>query len=136
MKLITIQVFENYFEAHILKSRLENDGIKCFIHDENMVSLNPLYNVTLGGIKLKVEEHDVKKAKTIISEIENTSLTNDHNQAIRCPNCGSENIYAHFKSIKSIKALFAMLLSFLLFIYPPYYKTLNKCKECGSEFKH
>jgi hypothetical protein len=28
----------------------------CHLFDENMVTLNPLYNITVGGIKLKVEE--------------------------------------------------------------------------------
>ena len=52
MELITVKVFDSGIEAHILKARLESENIPCFIFDENIVTLNPLFNFAVGGIKL------------------------------------------------------------------------------------
>lgn len=42
MKLITIKTFDNYFEANLLKSKLESENIVCYLFDETLVTLNPL----------------------------------------------------------------------------------------------
>ena len=60
-----------------MKSKLESKNIMCFLFDENIVGLNPLYNVTVGGIKLKINKSDVDKAISIIEEVEKACLTND-----------------------------------------------------------
>ncbi|MGY5353300.1 DUF2007 domain-containing protein [Wenyingzhuangia sp. IMCC45467] len=130
-----MKVFENYFEAHVLKSKLESENIKSYLQDENMITLNPLYNITLGGIKLKVKSDDFEKSQSIIKEIESIPVTDENNEILICPKCSSDKIYAHFKSTKSTKGILSILISFLFLIYPIYYKTLRKCKECNFEFK-
>ena len=72
--MITIKTFDNPVEAHILKSRLESEGIHCYLFDENIVTLNPLYNQMTGGIKLNIMESDISKANEILTEIEKTPL--------------------------------------------------------------
>ena len=82
MALVTIKTFDNSIDAHMLRSRLENEGIGCYLFDENVVSLNPLYNVTVGGIKLKINDFDVEKAQVIINEVEQAPILNDKNDGI------------------------------------------------------
>ena len=62
MKLITIKVFENAIDAHILKTKLESEGIPAILVDENIVTLNPLYNIAVGGGKLQVRDEDFGRA--------------------------------------------------------------------------
>ena len=135
MSLITLKTFDNSFEAHLLKTTLESEGIQCFIFDENMVSINPLFNITVGGIKLKINNADLGKALEILEENEELKLTNENNEVIKCPKCDSEDIYLDFKSMKGLKGFFSLIVSFLFFLFPIYYKSLNKCKSCGHEFK-
>ncbi|WP_353138825.1 DUF2007 domain-containing protein [Pseudopedobacter sp.] len=135
MELITVKVFDNAIEAHILKSRLESEGIVCFIFDDNMVSLNPLYNVTLGGIKLKVREVDVEHVNTIIDQIDSLKSVDDNDQIIKCPNCDSTDLYTGYKSMKGTKGILSAIVSFLFMVFPIYYKTVYKCKVCGDEFR-
>ncbi len=135
MELITVKVFDNSIEAHILKSRLESEGIDCFIFDDNMVSLNPLYNVTLGGIKLKVREVDVEQVNTIIDQIDSLKSVDDNDQIIKCPNCDSTDLYTGYKSMKGTKGILSAIVSFLFMVFPIYYKTVYKCKVCGDEFR-
>ena len=51
MPPFTLKIFENPIDAHLLKTKLESEGIDCYLIDENTVSVMPLYNITVGGIK-------------------------------------------------------------------------------------
>ncbi|WP_339886691.1 DUF2007 domain-containing protein [uncultured Flavobacterium sp.] len=134
MELITIKTFDNAIDAHLLKLKLESESIPCYLFDENMVSINPLYNVTVGGIKLKINAFDKEKVIQIIYEIESKKFTNDNDDEIYCPNCNSKDLYSDFKSVKSFKGFMSIFFSLLLFIYPLYFKRVYKCKKCDYEF--
>lgn len=135
MDLVTIKTFDNVIGAHILKSKLESENIICFLFDENIVGLNPLYNIAVGGIKLKVNKIDIEKAAKIIDDSSKSILTNEYGEEIKCSRCQSKNIYSGFKSMKGTKGLLAAILSFLFMVFPIYYKTVYKCKSCEYEFK-
>lgn len=135
MSLITLKTFDNSFEAHLLKTKLESQDIRVFLFDENLVSINPLYNVTLGGIKLKVDESQWNKAEEILTVLSANKLTNEDNQIISCPECKSEDIMYGFKSMGGTKGVFSAILSFLFMVFPIYFKTVHKCNFCGTEFE-
>lgn len=134
MDLRTIKTFDNAMETHLLKATLENEGIRCYIFDENIVSINPLFNQTVGGIKLKVESDDYDNANELINRIDNLKIINENGEIVKCPACESEDYYSGYKSMKGYKGIFSMIISFLFFIFPFYFKTVNKCKQCGEEF--
>lgn len=69
MALITFKTFDNPIDAHILRCKLENEGILCYLFDEHIVSINPLFNLTVGGIKLKINDYHLYQAQTILKEI-------------------------------------------------------------------
>ena len=50
-----------------------------------------------GGIKLKISENDIEKAGEILEAIENTLLTREDGEVIKCPSCSSTNLYIGFK---------------------------------------
>lgn len=134
MKLITIKTFDNSFEANLLKSKLESENIVCYLFDETLITLNPLYNLTIDGIKLKINDFDKEKVIEIINAIESNNFTNDNNDIISCPICNSKDLYSDFKSMKSFKGFMSIFFSLLLFIYPLYFKKVYKCKNCDYEF--
>lgn len=68
MSLVTIATFANAFNMHVLKGRLESEGIPAFAKDEHTISVNPLYGGALGGIKLQVREEDAVDARRILAE--------------------------------------------------------------------
>jgi DNA-directed RNA polymerase subunit RPC12/RpoP len=135
MSLVTVKIFDSGIEAHILKNKLESEGIQSFIHDENIVTLNPLYNFAVGGVKPKVNEEDKERAIEIIREMDDQPYTTDEDEIISCPNCNSTSLYADFKSMKDAKGVFAAITSFVFSVFPIYYQSVYKCKECGTEFK-
>ena len=61
MALSTIKTFETPIEAHLLKVKFESEDVHCFLFDEEIVQLNPLYNVATGGVKLKVRKRISKE---------------------------------------------------------------------------
>lgn len=135
MELITIKVFDTAIEAHILKNRLDGEDIVSYIFDENIVTLNPLLNFAVGGVKVRISENDFDKAKSVLAEMDLVPYTDNEDNVIKCPNCDSQSFYSDFKSMKNPKGFFAIIVSFILGVFPIYAKSVYKCKECGTEFE-
>lgn len=135
MELITLKTFDNPIDVHILRARLESEDITCFIFDENIVSVNPLYNITVGGIKLKVREDQYQLALEVLKDIDGTPYTDDNEKKIVCPKCNSEDIESGFRSVKGIAGIVSMIISFLFTVFPIYLSSKYRCNNCGTEFK-
>ena len=52
MNFIIAQVYSNYIDANIIMGRLEEEGINCWLKDENTVTIDPILTNAVGGIKL------------------------------------------------------------------------------------
>ena len=70
MKLVTAQTFNDSVSAHLVKTRLENEGVECFIFDEHINNVMPVYGQAVGGIRLKIKEEDATRTKELIEEWE------------------------------------------------------------------
>ena len=62
-KLITIAV-HNYARAEILRTRLEAEGVKCYLKNINLI-----HSVIAGGVKVRVSSHDIDKALRIVEKV-------------------------------------------------------------------
>ena len=65
---ITVKTFTYPHELAILRSRLESEGIECFVKDELTIETYPFYSNALGGLKLQVKQSDLKKTIQILKE--------------------------------------------------------------------
>ena len=133
MNLVTALTFDDSVSAHLVKTRLENEGIKCFIFDEHINNVMPIYGQAVGGIRIKIKEEDVLKAKQLIEEWELRPFLNQSNETLTCTSCGAQELYAGFKSFKTRLGWLTLAISFLFMIYPFYSKTVYRCKNCGEE---
>lgn len=136
-KIIT---FESYYDpmlAHIIRSRLEANGIPCFITDENILGGSPLYNNTLGGVKLKVFEKDVERCREILAaegdlhEDDHFEVDNVNNTYVVCPFCASTNISSIVKNEDET----GMLNSFVNLINPFSIQKNWHCNNCLQDFE-
>ncbi|PKV63294.1 putative signal transducing protein [Pontibacter ramchanderi] len=106
-RLITVATFSQPTEAHILKGRLEAEGILCFLGDEQIIAAQPLYSLAVGGVKLQVTEGDVEEALELLARIERgtSEYILDDNielaapaqvypETEACPICESKNMSA------------------------------------------
>lgn len=136
MNLITIASFTDSIRANLTKTRLESEGIICFLTDENVVSMLPFYSLAIGNIKLKVPEDQYSKAKSLlkkdIPKFSDHFIIREENKNtddIKCPNCFSLNIYKEELSKKSV-------LSFLFLGFPiPIFSKKFHCFDCGFQWK-
>lgn len=76
-KLITIYSSNIPIDCHILKGRLETEGISCFIYDENLIWVHPFKAVAIGGAKLKVPSDKFLQCQKIIDLISQGKLIDD-----------------------------------------------------------
>lgn len=61
-----IASFDDYIEANIILGRLENEGINCWLKDENSATITPFFSNSIGGIKLMVVESQAERAKELL----------------------------------------------------------------------
>ena len=66
MQLVTVGTYDNLIEAELAKLQLESACIDAVLKDAEMVHLMPIYNLTIGGIKLLVRQVDEQKATAIL----------------------------------------------------------------------
>ena len=134
MELITLKTFESPIEAHILRSKLESEQIDAFVFDEHSVGMNQFLSNAIGGVKVKIKKEDTDRAMKVLEEIDASNYTNDLDEILVCPKCGSNEYYSNYKSMKGGKGLLSLLSSIISWVYPIYYKNVFKCKKCGEEF--
>ncbi len=65
-----LRVFDNYIDAHIVKGRLEAEGIICWLKDEHLSALivDPVLTSAIAGIKLMVAKEHVERAIQKLNE--------------------------------------------------------------------
>lgn len=134
LALLTLKTFDSSVDAHLLKTKLSNEGIVSFLFDENIMTLNPLYNIMVGGIKLKVLEDDFERATKIVDEIETSPHLDENGGTLVCPVCGSDKLFQGFKSMKGFAGALSATLAVLLTVFPVYFSSAYRCKNCGNEF--
>jgi hypothetical protein len=64
---VTIATYDKTIDAHIALGRLAAEGIRAQLFDDNMVQMDWLYAIALGGIKLRVPLADEHVARIILT---------------------------------------------------------------------
>ena len=118
----------------MVRTRLEHEGIECFINDEHLVSVNWLLSNAVGGVRLKVKREDAERAAEVIGEGEGggegEAAVAGEADEIRCEKCGSEDVF--FEKFSRRVAIF----SWLLMGFPiPYFKGGWGCNSCGQRWR-
>ena len=126
---ILINAYNNYVDAHIARGVLEEEGINCWLKDENTLTIDPILTNAVGGIKLMVVQSQAQRAADILAQ-----LRNEAKAAIACPKCGSHNIEQVSTPRKASNWLTA-LSTFFLSSYSVAPDKVNHCFDCGEEFE-
>lgn len=76
-KMITVATFNFATDANFLifKMKLQEEGILYNAAEENTVGIDPFLSITVGGIRVLVNEADALRARAILQEIEQTEIT-------------------------------------------------------------
>jgi hypothetical protein len=65
-ELVTVATYDQSLDAHIALGRLAAEGIQATLFDDQMVQMDWLYSIALGGIKLRVSRSDAKAAQRVL----------------------------------------------------------------------
>jgi tetratricopeptide (TPR) repeat protein len=127
--LVTVETYSFPAQAHVARGRLEAEGIPAFVMDEGVVTAQWLYSNAVGGVKVRVREGDVERARRVLGG-EYEEEANVGEVEPQCPSCGSTNVrYEQFAK----RAVFGSQL--LLGIPLPFVKRVWKCRECECEWR-
>ena len=124
MNLSVLKTFDNYFTANILLTRLQADGVECYLKDENTVTIDPLLSNAIGGIKLMVRAEELGTARQLLQAYDNGFM-----ESAICPQCGTNNFRQHVKATGS--NVFNAVLSILSLPFSKSEEQEYRCGNCG-----
>ena len=129
-KTIRIITCGNITDAYFIKNRLNNEGIDCFLTNQNFTSLLPnYYNLFGAGVQVVVMESDYERSRELVKD----KLEPENVEKV-CPFCGSTDISIGFGKHKIMK-LFNVLLAILITIPIGIIRVRYYCKTCKEELK-
>ena len=146
-QLVTVISFFYPHETGIPRSLLESEGIECFVHDENIISVHPFYSNAIGGVRLQVRESDAQRAIEILREGgfineagKKTDLDEETTKAkpfngSTCPYCGSNEVVRRKKIAGKSSILASIFLLSFCSIPFLFYRRKYHCMDCGKDFK-
>ena len=128
MSYVHLTTFTNYMDAHLCQMHLQEDGINCWLKDENTVTIDPILTNAIGGIKLMVHETQFERATELLR-----IMKNKEHKAMPCPKCKSLNVEYIVTNRKASNWLSA-ITTFVLgdFAMAPHH--VYHCFDCGFEF--
>ncbi len=128
----TVASFREPYQAHLVKGKLEVEGIHAVVLDEHLVQINWNLSQAIGGVKVQVSEADLDRAREIlrVEYFEELSATEEARLQPApediCPDCDSSSI-----SPKRYSRWF--LIPSLLFLLPIFYgNKKRRWNDCGA----
>jgi regulatory protein YycI of two-component signal transduction system YycFG len=128
MNFKQIATYDNYMLANMTMGLFTENDIKCQMKDEHIITMDPLLNAAVGGIKLLVEEKDFDRAVALMKEAEN-----DYLKDIPCPNCNSLSLIVEEK-INNPTDFWGKLKNQVLFGQTSTCSKGYCCKACNKSF--
>ena len=129
MNFIVAQVYSNYIDANIIMGRLEEEGINCWLKDENTVTIDPILTNAVGGIKLMVPESQADRAFELLRQ-----FRVEQQSRLKCPRCGSSNVDLVTTPRKASNWV-GVIIGLLFTNYALSPDKVYHCFECGFEFE-
>lgn len=129
MSYTLLTTFNNYMDAHLCQMHLQEEGINCWLKDENTVTIDPILTNAIGGIKLMVHESQAERAAELLRV-----MKNKEHLAAQCPQCKSLNVEFIVTNRKAGNWLSA-ITTFVLGDFAMAPHQVYHCFNCGHEFE-
>ncbi|MBP6432191.1 MAG: DUF2007 domain-containing protein [Ferruginibacter sp.] len=120
--------FDNYFLANLSLGLLKENGIDCYLKDEHIVTIDPLLNPAVGGIKLFVKNEELNIAANIVNEAENQYLKDKV-----CTICGNKGLEVEHK-VNKPTTVWGIIKNKILYGQSTLYSKKYRCLHCKSLF--
>lgn len=129
MELVTIKESHYTSDLAVLKSKLESEGIKCFVKDEYTSDvLNHLPNICA---KLQVEKNQIPRVKEILGKKGHEFLKD---KTLICPECKSLEVIVSDSYRDKLVFVMRYFISQLTMADPKNIKRDYVCLKCETHF--
>src|SRR5690242_14994107 len=97
--MITVARFRDPWQAHMLRGRLEAEGIPAFLQHEHLIGMNWPWSTALGGVQVQVPELVAAEAARIEQRCRSGEYAEELREEvgalddIHCPRCGSRDFH-------------------------------------------
>jgi len=129
VNFIVVQSYNNYIDANIIMGRLEEEGIQCWLKDENTVTIDPILTNAIGGIKLMVPDAQAERAFELLKK-----FRSEIKAEIKCPRCGSDNV-EYVTTPRKTSNWLGAIIGFFITSYALSTDYVYHCFNCGFEFE-
>lgn len=123
-----IASFDNFMVANMTLGMLEENDINCHLKDENIVTIDPLLNPAVGGIKLMVADVQYERAVAIMKEAETIYI-----QQVPCKICKKNTLVLEEK-INKPATFWGKLINQIKYGQTETYQKLYRCNNCNNVF--
>lgn len=136
--LITVGRYFDPWEAHILRARLEAEGIPATITGDQHIIANWPLSTALGGAALQVPEAFLEQAQEVVTSyhagtFEQELIAEHPDAADRCPACRGMEIVSSVPFGQRTLAIVTFLLASAPF---PTSATEMQCQACGHRWRY
>ncbi len=128
MNFKQVASYDNYMFANMALGLLQENEINCHLKDEYIVTIDPLLNPAVGGIKLMVAASDHDRALEILKEAEAAYI-----KSIPCPYCQSLSLIVEEK-INRPQTFWGKLKNKIAYGQEETYSKLYRCQNCKKIF--
>jgi hypothetical protein len=128
MNFIQVATYDNYVLANMALGMLQENDINCHLKDEYIVTIDPLLNPAVGGIKLFVAEAQADRAKALMHDAEANYIA-----TIPCPNCHHTSLIMEEKN-DTPTSFWGKLKNMAAYGQESTYQKRYRCNNCGSIF--
>jgi len=135
--LITVSAFREPYEAHLLRGRLEAEGVPAFVVHEYYIANDWTRSLALGGVKVQVHRDFYGEAREVELACRNGEFRALLQEAEgdlddpACPACGRT---AYRKRLPVQNGALAIAALFMLGIVVPPTGWIYRCEGCLKEY--
>ena len=123
-----IAAYDNFMVANMALGMLEENDINCHLKDENILTIDPLLNHAVGGIKLMVADVQYERALSILKDAETNYV-----QQVTCKICKKNSLQVEEK-INKPTTFWGKLKNQIAYGQTETYKKLYRCTNCNNLF--
>jgi hypothetical protein len=92
-RIVKIAAFIHPMDAYLVKTRMDWEGVECFLFDEYVIAVNWFYSLVVGGVRLMVRESEFPLAIEILrrepEEPDFLDIIGESADWPQCPRCTS-----------------------------------------------
>jgi DNA-directed RNA polymerase subunit RPC12/RpoP len=126
MNFKLVAAYDNFMVANMALGMLQQNEINCHLKDENIVTIDPLLNPAVGGIKLMVQDEDYAAAMVLLKEAEENYV-----KEIACPKCKVHALSIEEKTNKP-ETFWGKLKNQIAYGQTETYSKKYRCQNCKS----